>query len=538
MYAFLGRTRIRRYKRSWTIVMLLMLFIVSILLVIIGVDYIETTWSIDTKTSTIRYTGISWTLLFTVVWAVLCLAAHCVAIYVTRRKRLEQASFRYTSQVFQQTLVTDLAAHSTDVARMAAGTAQTVADTALGAVTGATAPPSKLGPAGTSSGAETVEASSHSGRSGGASSSGRPEQASRQEKQGRPNEGDRDAGSFNTNPLIENPAQPAIGTTMDAGGGDDEDGYPGVNDDHDDDDDGYEVPSYATLCRRRLCQGCGCCGGCDRSGRPKYPKEEEDEEDAGASPASTAGAGAAPKMERSSPPRWWRAVNLLKGFLWYCVSFLAVYLTVVNIGATAQQATVSASLNDAFAVLYPPHYQTGPMCAWDEAGPDGTIKTFDTLAEVEAAGYRLIHCGACGECSNWNDLRLQWTTRTFLSKVSKSCAQKSLFGSTEDVQECNEELIGFTPGCAECWTVDELCASKNCFWIYLQSVFIDAVADFRVGLDDITSATCDEALCGPVFVPCSGATRRRMNIKSDIERPLYQQCTPVQEDWSVIFNHP
>ena len=26
------------------------------------------------------------------------------------------------------------------------------------------------------------------------------------------------------------------------------------------------------------------------------------------------------------------------------------------------------------------------------------------------------------------------------------------------------------------------------------------------------------------FVECSGATRRRMNIKSDIERPAWQEC--------------
>jgi hypothetical protein len=48
----------------------------------------------------------------------------------------------------------------------------------------------------------------------------------------------------------------------------------------------------------------------------------------------------------------------------------------------------------------------------------------------------------------------------------------------------------------------------------------------------------DEAICGPEFVPCSGATRRRMNIKSDIERPLYQQCIHQDANWTVIFNHP
>lgn len=102
-------------------------------------------------------------------------------------------------------------------------------------------------------------------------------------------------------------------------------------------------------------------------------------------------------------------------------------------------------------------------------------------------------------------------------------AQKSLFGGVEDVQACNEaEPVGFTPACAEwyvsptmtnerlvkpflqylrsihhayffllcSWTVDELCAKKNCFWIFLQSTMINAVSDYRVQINDITSATC------------------------------------------------
>jgi hypothetical protein len=185
------------------------------------------------------------------------------------------------------------------------------------------------------------------------------------------------------------------------------------------------------------------------------------------------------------------------------------------------------------------HFQSFCFCSgWDVPGPDAEIRTFDTLQDLYDANYTLIHCGNCGACSTWNDLTLQWTTRTFLAEVSKKCAQKSLMGTVDDVQKCNEDEIGFSPACAECWTVDELCAKNNCFWIFLQSVIINAVSDYRVQLNDITSATCDEALCGPEFVPCSGATRRRMNIKSDIERPLYQQCTPQNADWSVIFNAP
>jgi len=216
-----------------------------------------------------------------------------------------------------------------------------------------------------------------------------------------------------------------------------------------------------------------------------------------------------------------------------------LYLTIVNIGATAQQKNVRAALPGTFAQLYPPEFKIGPICAWNESTPNADIQTFDTIDEVYAANYSVVHCGACGACSNWNDLSLQWTTRTFLAEEAQKCVQKSLLGGTaDDVQECNEESIGFTEQCATCWTEDQLCAKKNCVFIYLQSMIVNQVSNFNVGLGDITSATCDEALCGPEFVPCSGATRRRMNIISDIPRPISQQCTIATENWAEVFNHP
>uniref|UniRef100_A0A7S4AHW5 Transmembrane protein n=1 Tax=Pseudo-nitzschia australis TaxID=44445 RepID=A0A7S4AHW5_9STRA len=245
-----------------------------------------------------------------------------------------------------------------------------------------------------------------------------------------------------------------------------------------------------------------------------------------------------PSVYSSSSSFLWRFGRVTQDIVWCVTSLLFLYMTLVNIGATHQQNIVRLSLNDAFELLYPPDYHTGKMCAWSEKSPDGHIRTFDTLQEVYDTdrNYTVIHCGECGACSNWNDLSLQWTTRTFLAKVSKKCARKSILGSIESVQECNEKLIGFTPKCAECWTVDEVCARDNCFWIFLQATMINAMTDFRVGLNDITTATCDEAICGPHFGPCVGAIRRRMNIKSDIERPISQQCLPVQEDWSAIFD--
>jgi hypothetical protein len=137
--------------------------------------------------------------------------------------------------------------------------------------------------------------------------------------------------------------------------------------------------------------------------------------------------------------------------------------------------------------------------------------------------HRLFHCSML--------------TMILFSFSNIGSVKKGLLGSDQDMQDCNEEVIGFTEDCAWCWTVDQKCASSKCVFIYLQALIINQVSNFAVDPDDISTATCDEALCGPQFIPCSGATRRRMNIESDIPRPKNQQCTVAQEDWATVFNH-
>jgi len=125
----------------------------------------------------------------------------------------------------------------------------------------------------------------------------------------------------------------------------------------------------------------------------------------------------------------------------------------------------------------------------------------------------------------------------YLAKKAKHCATKGFFGTTDDVQQCNEETIGFSADCARCWTVDEGCARDNCFFIFLQQYLTNQMHNYNVGPDTITLSTCDEALCGPEFLPCSGASRRRMNIVSDIPRPSSQQCHVANEDWLNVWGY-
>jgi hypothetical protein len=100
----------------------------------------------------------------------------------------------------------------------------------------------------------------------------------------------------------------------------------------------------------------------------------------------------------------------------------------------------------------------------------------------------------------------------------------------------NKKPILFLGECAECWTTDILCTKGNCTFIFLQSTMINRVGDFEVGPNTVTSAACEEAFCeAGQFVPCSGATRRMMNVTSSIARPGAQRCSIVDVVWEDLF---
>ena len=223
----------------------------------------------------------------------------------------------------------------------------------------------------------------------------------------------------------------------------------------------------------------------------------------------------------------------LEYYLGIFMSLASLFIVIVNIGATHQVNNVRANYSKVHDTLYG-QINEGEVCAWSEIG--GTITTFANKEDALNAGFTIAHCGACGQCSNWQDLRLQYTTRTYLAKESFRCSKKSLVYGASAVHKClQEEPIGFSDSCARCWTEDILCARRNCAFIFLQSNMINTVSNFQVGSDTITSATCEEAMCELVFVPCSGANRRRMNITSMIARPGDQQCGIVNLDWEEIF---
>lgn len=111
-------------------------------------------------------------------------------------------------------------------------------------------------------------------------------------------------------------------------------------------------------------------------------------------------------------------LTFCKWFIVFIVNVCCLYVTIVNIGATSEMEVVRYNLPNATRNLYPPDYQNGTMCAWDEPTPNAILKTFDTLDEVYAANWTVAHCEACANCSNWNDMEIQWSTRDTLASTA------------------------------------------------------------------------------------------------------------------------
>lgn len=269
------------------------------------------------------------------------------------------------------------------------------------------------------------------------------------------------------------------------------------------------------------------------SNQPVVEDDREDGEEIG--PTTT------PNLsdENKSMPASAETTRFQKGWwgtsftLWLFTTLASLFIVVVNIGAAKQMEVVKQRFASVHAQLYA-NLNEGPVCGLDRKARE--VRTFASRDLAHLAGHDVVHCGACGRCSNWHNLRLEYTTRAELAKTSAACARKSLWGGGDAVLRClQEEPIGFQQDCAQCWTDDVLCARRHCAFLFLQSTLINKIANFTVSEDAITSATCEEAMCEEVFVPCSGASRRRMNIKSGIERPIDEQCTIVDVDWGELF---
>ena len=139
---------------------------------------------------------------------------------------------------------------------------------------------------------------------------------------------------------------------------------------------------------------------------------------------------------------------------------------------------------------------------------------------ISNASSQLKHCGKCGNCSTLNDIQIYNTTQQTLKITVTYCAVLSVVLGRSASNWCLN-AIRFTPKCQECWIDNIMCDKQKCLMTcILYKLF--GRGEFKNGLDPCLN--CDESLCGPTFMKCAGANRRRCGIVSDIDRPESEVC--------------
>eukprot|EP00429_Kryptoperidinium_foliaceum_P037675 CAMPEP_0176178248 /NCGR_PEP_ID=MMETSP0120_2-20121206/91332_1 /TAXON_ID=160619 /ORGANISM="Kryptoperidinium foliaceum, Strain CCMP 1326" /LENGTH=152 /DNA_ID=CAMNT_0017516397 /DNA_START=370 /DNA_END=828 /DNA_ORIENTATION=- len=118
------------------------------------------------------------------------------------------------------------------------------------------------------------------------------------------------------------------------------------------------------------------------------------------------------------------------------------------------------------------------------------------------------------------------------------CARGDLlFGS--DAFQCLKENVAMTDECTRCWVLNYKCNIDNCVRTCVKHRFFPFLPSWTPwGSEPLDPCiACDEKLCGPVFVGCAGANRRRVGVISDIERDHEREiCDKVDWDWILDGN--
>jgi len=175
---------------------------------------------------------------------------------------------------------------------------------------------------------------------------------------------------------------------------------------------------------------------------------------------------------------------------------------------------------------------------------------FTTFVNADAAtadGAKISNCGECGYCSNYNDINIYNVTKNTLTKTTTKCATKAFLGGASTVRSCMDENVGLTHDCNTCWVDNVMCDMSQCVFTCIKSLILGGGRQHsrnnKAKKEDGGNGTltnenlndcllCDEKLCGPAFIECAGANRRRSGIKSDIGRDDSNEvCTVVDSGW-------
>ena len=143
-----------------------------------------------------------------------------------------------------------------------------------------------------------------------------------------------------------------------------------------------------------------------------------------------------------------------------------------------------------------------------------SASTYASEAAAAATGAVVTHMGACGVCSNAQDLAV-YLSLFDMTAPGKKCGAKGLVSTSWGVR-CWTDL-GMTEACAKIWVYDAIHDSKECGLTcaeHLNAPY-NLPPDCRLN----SCLQCDEDRAGPNFKTFAGRTRRRSGLASAIQRP-------------------
>jgi hypothetical protein len=184
-----------------------------------------------------------------------------------------------------------------------------------------------------------------------------------------------------------------------------------------------------------------------------------------------------------------------------------------------------------------PSFVTNVVCSFNPLDPSVPFTTYPSPEAAKADSMTVAHCGPCAYCSNLEDIKTYVTTRDTVTIEAKKCGKAAVLGLMDELQECLEDRVGFSDECRTCWVENMECDAKSCLLTCIKTLFTGGSKENNVPQAGDKGwlnrcLQCDERRCGTAFVTCSGTARRRLGIRSDIERNPDEICPHVEFDWN------
>jgi hypothetical protein len=142
--------------------------------------------------------------------------------------------------------------------------------------------------------------------------------------------------------------------------------------------------------------------------------------------------------------------------------FSLLLLGIILIGAYTEKRAF------AHAVPTSDLYETSNVCGMNM----DSFSTFPLVQEAHIDGFKVAHCGSCGQCSNRQDIDIQVDTADTLTADSTKCAFSIFTAGVGAVHKCMQEKIGFTPACEDCWVEDIECNVKHCMFTFIKDKYL------------------------------------------------------------------